>query len=329
MGRNLSLELRGCHRDRNHDPPSHPTETTVTTIEWSGLTKSFGEVVAVDDVNATIESGRLTAFLGPNGAGKTTTFRMLLGLATPTSGTATFDGKRYDELQDPVRHVGAMLEASGFHPGRTALDHLRVLTLAAGLPREAPIRVLTATGLSDNAHRKVGDFSLGMRQRLGLAAAMLGDPEVLVLDEPTNGLDPQGTRWLRGYLRQLVDEGRTVLVSSHALSEVEQTADQVLVIVGGRLIRSATLADLRAEAGVGSRVRSVEPDRFETILLHAGYHTSYHDGDLVVDAAPERVGELAAANQVVLHHLAATARLEDAFFRLTEPPETAEPTRSR
>ncbi|MEA3216173.1 MAG: type transport system ATP-binding protein, partial [Acidimicrobiia bacterium] len=189
-------------------------------VELSGLTKTFGSVRAVDDVNAVIAAGNVTAFLGPNGAGKTTTLRMLLGLVAPTSGHATFGGRRYDELPDPLRHVGAVLEASGYHPDRTALGHLRVLATAARLAKEAPMRVLADTGLAEDAQRRVGEFSLGMRQRLGLAAAMLGDPAVLVLDEPTNGLDPQGVRWLRGYVRQLADEGRTVLVSSHALSEV-------------------------------------------------------------------------------------------------------------
>jgi len=290
----------------------------MTAIEFSGLTKTFGDIRAVDDVTAEIAAGKLTAFLGPNGAGKTTTLRMLLGLAAPTSGTATFGGKRYDELADPVRHVGAMLEASGYHPGRTALDHLRGLATAARLGDDAPMRVLTATGLADDARRRVGGFSLGMRQRLGLAAAMLGDPTVLVLDEPTNGLDPQGTRWLRGYLRELVDEGRTVLVSSHALSEVEQTADHVLLRAKGRLVRSESLAALRAEAGVGSLVRTPDPERLTTILETAGYHSRLVGEDLAVDADPETVGGLAAEHRVVLHHLSATGGLESAFFRITE-----------
>jgi ABC-2 type transport system ATP-binding protein len=292
----------------------------MTSVELRGLTKDFGDVRAVDDVSAVIETGWLTAFLGPNGAGKTTTLRMLLGLVAPTSGTATFDGRRYDELSEPTRHVGAMLEASGYHPGRTALDHLRVLATAAGLDRDAPLRALETTGLADDARRRVGAFSLGMRQRLGLAAAILGDPDVLVLDEPTNGLDPQGIRWLRGYLRQLADAGRTVLVSSHALSEVEHTADHVLVIVEGRLVRSSTLAALRAEAGVGSRVRAADEEGLSSILRAAGHHPRPDGGDLIVDAAPERVGELAAAHGVVLHHLVASGGLEEAFFRLTEHP---------
>ncbi|QQS24627.1 MAG: ATP-binding cassette domain-containing protein [Actinomycetota bacterium] len=289
-------------------------------IELSGLTKSFGDVRAVDDINAVIESGEVTAFLGPNGAGKTTTLRMLLGLVMPTSGTATFGGRRYDELPDPLRHVGAMLEASGYHPGRTALDHLRVLTTAAKLDADAPMRVLAATGLAEDARRRVGEFSLGMRQRLGLAAALLGDPAVLILDEPTNGLDPQGIRWLRGYLRQLAGEGRTVLVSSHALSEVEQTADHVLLIAKGRLVRSSTLTALRAEAGVGCRVRTPQPERLSTLLDATGHRHRHIDGELAVDAAAEQVGELAAAHGVVLHRLTATAGLEEAFFRLTEQP---------
>jgi ABC-2 type transport system ATP-binding protein len=291
------------------------------TIELRGLSKRFGSVQAVDDVTAEVRPGQVTAFLGPNGAGKTTTLRMLLGLVAPTAGTATIGGKRYDELPDPVRHVGAVLEASGCHPGRTALDHLRILATAARLPRAAPMRALTHTGLADDARRRVGEFSLGMRQRLGLAAAMLGDPAVLVLDEPTNGLDPQGIRWLRGYVRQLADEGRTVLVSSHALNEVDQTADHVLLIVQSRLIRSSTLAALRAEAGVGCRVRTPEPARLSTVLAAAGYRVRLDDEDLAVDAAAEHVGGLAATHRIVLHRLNPTARLEEAFFHLTEQSE--------
>jgi ABC-2 type transport system ATP-binding protein len=289
-------------------------------IELSGLTKAFGAVRAVDNVNASIAAGKVTAFLGPNGAGKTTTLRMLLGLVAPTAGTATFAGKRYDALRDPVRHVGAMLETSGYHPGRTALDHLRVLATAARLAKDTPMQALTDTGLGEDARRRVGAFSLGMRQRLGLAAAMLGDPAVLVLDEPTNGLDPQGIRWLRGYVRKLADDGRTVLVSSHALSEVEQTADHVLLIAKGRLIRSSTLAALRAEAGVGCRVRTPAPERLSTVLAAAGYGVRLDDDELAVDAAAEQVGELAAIHRIVLHRLNPTARLEEAFFRLLLHP---------
>jgi len=293
-------------------------------IAMHRLTKSFESIHAVADVTATVVPGRVTAFLGPNGAGKTTTLRMLLGLVAPTSGTATFDGRRYDELPDPVRQVGAVLEASGFHPGRAAVDHLRVISTAARLPADAPGRVLAETGLAEDARRRVGEFSLGMRQRLGLAAAMLGDPEVLVLDEPTNGLDPQGVRWLRGYVRRLADEGRTVLVSSHALNEVEQTADDVLVIARGRLVRSSSLAAMRAEAGVGSRVRTGDPDLLGAALDAAGHPYRRTEDQFAVEAAPESVGELAAAHGIVLHALAATGGLEQAFFRLVGEPDPVE-----
>ena len=194
-----------------------------------------------------------------------------------------------------MRQVGAVLEASGYHPGRTALDHLRILATAAGLPGDAPRRVLDETGLGADARRRVGEFSLGMRQRLGLAAAMLGDPAVLVLDEPTNGLDPPGVRWLRGYVRRLADEGRTVLLSSHALSEVELIADHVLVMSRGRLVRSATLAALRAEAGVGSRVRTPDPERLCAALDAAGHTYTRSDEGLDVDATPEAGGRAGGA----------------------------------
>ncbi|MDQ3464395.1 MAG: ATP-binding cassette domain-containing protein [Actinomycetota bacterium] len=301
-----------------------------SAIELNGLTKSFGDVYAVDDLSAVAQPGEVTALLGPNGAGKTTTLRMLLGLVAPDKGTATFGGRRYDELPDPVRQVGAVLEASGYHPGRTALDHLRVLATASGLPQDSTGRVLAQTGLAADARRRVGEFSLGMRQRLGLASAMLGDPAVLVLDEPTNGLDPPGVRWLRGYVRRLANEGRTVLLSSHALSEVELTADHVLVMANGRLLRSSSLAVLRTEADVGSKVCTPDADRLSAVLEAAGHtHRRTVEG-LAVDATPEQVGELAAEHSVVLHGLAGTADLEQAFFRLiqeagpSERPASAE-----
>jgi ABC-2 type transport system ATP-binding protein len=295
-------------------------------VELHSLTKSYGDVLAVDGVSAVALPGEVTALLGPNGAGKTTTLRMLLGLVAPTSGTATFSGRRYDELSEPVRQVGAVLEASGYHPGRTALEHLRILATASRLPQDAPTRVLAETGLAADARRRVGEFSLGMRQRLGLAAAMLGDPDVLVLDEPTNGLDPPGVRWLRGYVRRLADEGRTVLVSSHALSEVEQTADHVLVLARGRLLRSSSLAALQADAGVGCRVRTPDPDQLSAALQEAGHGYRRTEEGLAVDTSPELVGELAAAHGIVLHGLVATADLEQAFFRLIQEPGPAQPT---
>ena len=291
-------------------------------VELNGLTKAFGDLVAVDDVSAVALPGQVTALLGPNGAGKTTALRMLLGLVAPSSGTATFEGRRYDELPDPVRQVGALLEASScHHPGRTALAHLRVLATAARLPRDAPERVLEETELTGDARRRVGAFSLGMRQRLGLAAAMLGDPAILVLDEPTNGLDPPGVRWLRRYVRRLADEGRTVLLSSHALSEIELIADHVLVLARGRLLRSATLAEFRAEAGVGARVRTPDPDRLGAALAAAGHAYRPAEDGLTVNAAPEQVGDLAAAYGIALHGLVGTADLEQSFFRLIQQAE--------
>ena len=289
------------------------------TIELRGLTKRFGATVAVDDLTASVGPGSITAFLGPNGAGKTTTMRMLLGLVSPTAGAATIDGKRYCDLAEPVREVGALLEASGFHPGRTAIDHLRALAVAARLPGDAPGRALAEVGLASAGDRRVGAFSLGMRQRLGLAAAILGDPRVVVLDEPANGLDPQGIRWLRGYLRRLTEDGRTVFVSSHVLAEVEQIADQVLMIARGHLVRAGSLADLRAEAGVVTGVRSPEIDRLRTLLEAAGYGVrSVAPDELVVEGPPEAVGELAAERKIVLHGLVETGGLEDAFIRLTQ-----------
>ena len=290
-----------------------------TTLVFDHLTKRFGPTTAVEDLSATVRPGRVTGFLGPNGAGKTTTLRMLLGLVRPTSGTATFDGRSYGELTEPVREVGTLLEATGFHPGRRAGDDLAVLAVAARLPRDRPGQVLEQVGLADAAGRKVGEFSLGMRQRLGLAAALLGDPPVLVLDEPANGLDPQGIRWLRTFLRSLAAEGRTVLVSSHVLPEVEQTADDVLVLARGRLVKQGTLAELGAGVATGTTVRSPEAPRLVELLTAAGLPGSWSGPDeLRVEAPPERVGELAAEHGVVLHRLSATAGgLEDVFFSLT------------
>ena len=267
------------------------------TVELTSLTKSFGDVLAVDDVSAVAQPGQVTALLGPNGAGKTTTLRMLLGLVAPSSGTATFGGRRYDELPDPVRQVGAVLEASGYHPGRTALDHLRILATASRLPH-------------GRARTRPGRDRTGCRRPPAGRGVLPGDapaagdrrrdarrPGVLVLDEPTNGLDPPGVRWLRGYVRRLADEGRTVLLSSHALSEVELIADHVLVMAHGRLLRSSTLAALRAEAGVGSRVRTPDPDRLCAALDAAGHTHRRTDEGLAVDATPEQVGELAAQHR--------------------------------
>jgi ABC-2 type transport system ATP-binding protein len=290
-----------------------------STLVFDGLTKQFGPTCAVEDLSATVRPGVVTAFLGPNGAGKTTTLRMLLGLVTPTSGTATFDGRRYEELPHPVRQVGALLEATGFHPGRTAVDHLRTIAVAARLDPAAPRRVLETVGLTDVADRKVGGFSLGMRQRLGLAAALLGDPPVLVLDEPANGLDPQGIRWLRTFLRDLAQQGRTVLVSSHVLPEVEQTADDVLLLAHGRLVRHTSLSDLRAEYGGGTDVHTPRARELDSLLTAAGHLSSLVEPDrLVVGAPPSVVGEVAAAHGLAVHRLVESAAgLEDMFLTLT------------
>jgi ABC-2 type transport system ATP-binding protein len=209
----------------------------MAAIELIGLTKRFGDVTAVDDLSLELQAGTITGFLGPNGAGKTTTLRMLLGLVRPTAGSATIDGRPYAELASPTRHVGAVLEASSFHPGRRALDHLRVLASAAGLPERRAGDALEHVGLAGHARRRVGGFSLGMRQRLGLAAALLGEPSVLILDEPANGLDPEGVQWLRNFLRGQAELGRTVVVSSHLLAEVSQTVDHVVILDHGRLAR--------------------------------------------------------------------------------------------
>jgi ABC-2 type transport system ATP-binding protein len=235
-----------------HDPVAgtQPRSSVVelpagaSVIECRSLVKRYGEVVAVDGINFTLERGTLTGFLGPNGAGKTTTLRLLLGLAAPTAGQALVFGRGYRDLDEPIRRVGAVLESTDYHPSRSGRDHLRMLALAAGIPLARVEEVLEVVGLGKAAGRRVRTYSLGMRQRLGVAAALLGDPELLILDEPANGLDPAGVRWLRTFLQGLAAQGRTVLVSSHLLAEVAQTVDQVLIIDRGRLLAHGTLAEL-------------------------------------------------------------------------------------
>lgn len=287
------------------------------TVEVEHLTKRFGAVTAVEDLTFSVPPGRVTGFLGPNGAGKTTTLRMLLGLVRPTSGTALVGGRHYTDLPDPARTVGASLESTGFHDGRTARDHLRVLAAAAGVPDARADEVLGLVGLTGDARRRVGGFSLGMRQRLALAAALLGDPPVLLLDEPANGLDPAGIAWLRGFLRHLAGEGRTVLVSSHVLSEVQQTVDDVVVIARGRLVRQASLAELEGTAAVV--VRTPDPQRLAAALAAQGLATEPVDGALrVAGATPARVGAVAFAAGVELHELrTAGTDLESVFLGLT------------
>jgi ABC-2 type transport system ATP-binding protein len=295
-------------------------------IEVAGLTKRYGRVLAVDNLSFSAEPGRVTGFLGPNGAGKTTTLRVLVALLRPTAGSATVLGRRYVELDDPVRSVGAVLESSGFHPGRSGRNHLRTIARAGGVPSARVDELLAFVGLADAARRRVRGYSLGMKQRLSLAGALLGDPRVLVLDEPANGLDPQGIRWLRDLLRGLAAEGRTVLVSSHVLAEVAQLADDVVIIARGRSVAQGTVDEIVARAGRGTRVRTPVRDRLAAALARAGLESAPFGRDelFVKDVEPARVGELAAAEGVVLHELAAEAgTLEEAFLELTEGVATS------
>jgi ABC-2 type transport system ATP-binding protein len=294
-------------------------------IEVENLSKRFRKTLAVDDLSFKVREGAITAFLGPNGAGKTTTLRIILGLVRPTSGRATVLGQLYRELSDPPREVGAVLEASSFHPGRTGRNHLLTVADAAGIPAAGVEEKLALVQMTNDAGRRVGGYSLGMKQRLSLAAALLGDPGVLVLDEPANGLDPQGMRWLRELLRSLATEGRTILISSHVLAEVEQVADEVVIIHRGRFVEQASTAELFARAGGGVRVRSPQPDRLETVLEQAGLSVKSSEGNMLVvgEGTAEQVGELAAANGIVLHELAAEkSSLEEAFLELTEHETT-------
>ena len=290
-------------------------------ISVRGLTKEYGDVRAVDDLTFDVAAGKVTGFLGPNGAGKSTTMRMVLGLDRPTSGTATVSGRRYADLPVPLREVGALLDAGAVHPGRTARAHLRIAARSNGLPVSRVDEVLDQVGLTAAAGRRIKGYSLGMRQRLGIAAALLGDPPVLVFDEPVNGLDLDGVRWIRALLRGFADEGRTVLVSSHLLSEVQQVADRVLVIGRGRLIADADVDEvLRGLGGARVRVRSPRADELERVL--AGRVTVERDaGDVleVVGMAASEVGDLAHALGLPVHHLAeAEQSLEQAYLSLTE-----------
>jgi ABC-2 type transport system ATP-binding protein len=276
-------------------------------IEVRGLTKRYGSTVAVDDLSFSVPAGRVTGFLGPNGAGKTTTLRAVLGLVRPTAGEARVDGRPYRQLREPLRRVGAVLEADSFHPTRSGRNHLRVLALAAQVE------------LSGAARRRVGGYSLGMRQRLSVAGALLGEPELLVLDEPANGLDPEGIRWLRDFLRAFSAGGGTVFISSHVLAEVAQLADEVVIIHHGRLVTQEPLETLIARAAGGTVVRAPEAERLLGLLAEAGIEaTQVGEGELRVAAAPERVGEAAAAAGIVLHELRAEgATLEEVFLALT------------
>jgi ABC-2 type transport system ATP-binding protein len=300
--------------------PTVSRQARGATIEVRQLTKRFGSVTAVDELSFTVEPGRVTGFLGPNGAGKTTTLRILLDLAAATSGTCSIGGRRYRDIPEPTRHVGAVLEATSFHPSRRARAHLEMLALEAGLELSRIDPVLELVGLTADARRKVGGYSLGMRQRLQLAGALLGDPGVLVLDEPSNGLDPQGIAWLRDLLRHLASEGRTVLVSSHILAEMAQTIDDVVIVSRGRLRVQGPLSLLTSRSGSSMRVRTPERDRLTAIVRAAGYSPRAQGTDvLFIDGAtPETLGPLIASNGVVIHELTqANQDLESLFLELT------------
>ncbi len=288
-------------------------------IEVTGLSKRFGKTQAVSRLSFRVEPGTITGFLGPNGAGKSTTLRAVLGLVHPDAGGATVLGVRYRELDRPIHRVGAVLEASEVHPGRSGRNHLRVLAAAAGIPRSRVDEVLALVELTSAAKKRVKGYSLGMRQRLGLATALLGDPEVLVLDEPANGLDPAGVRWLRDLLRSLAADGRTILVSSHVLAEVAQTVDRVVIIHRGSLIQQASIAEVLAGAQGATRVQTPDSARLRELLAAEGATvTAVDEQTLAVDLAPARVGELAAANAIVLHELTVErATLEEVFLELT------------
>ena len=290
-------------------------------VEISSLTKRFGNVAAVNDLSFRAEPGRVTGFLGPNGAGKSTTLRALLGLIEPTSGTATIDGRRYGQLDDPTRHVGAVLEDTAFHPGRSGRDHLRVTAALGGHPDRRADEVLETVGLADAGGRRVKGYSLGMRQRLAIAAALIGDPRVLILDEPANGLDPAGIRWLRELMRSQALAGRTVLVSSHVLAEVAQVVDDVVVIAKGRVRAAGPLAEvLGGGQEATTAVRSPDADKLATALQGAGWRVERSGADqlLVHGASPEEVGRVAMEQRIVLAGVSEQTRsLETAFFELT------------
>ena len=298
-------------------------------IEVVGLTKRFGDKVAVQDLSFSVTAGRVVAFLGPNGAGKTTTLRALLGLIRPSEGTATIEGHDYAQLEDPSAAVGALLDGGMLHPGRKGRNHLRTLARAGGVSDARVDELLELVELTPDGNRRTKGYSLGMRQRLGLAVALLGDPRVLVLDEPANGLDPQGIRWLRDFLRGLAAEGRAVLVSSHVLAEVAQTADEVVVIHKGRSVAQAPLAELMAQRSGGLRVAGPDAGRLGELLRGDGAVVEADgDGSIVVgDRSGEQVGRVIAANAIVISELSPIAQsLEQVFFELTDGGEGGGPS---
>lgn len=290
-------------------------------IEVAGLTKRYGDRLAVDHLTFTVQPGRVTGFLGPNGAGKSTTLRMILGLDAPTEGTALINGRPYADHQAPMRAVGALLEARSVHGSRTARNHLLALAATTGIGTRRVDEVIEQAGLTEVADQRAGRFSLGMGQRLGIAVALLGDPATIMLDEPVNGLDPEGIRWIRGLLRGLASEGRTVLVSSHLMSEMALTADHLIVVGRGRLIRDVSVDDLITEASTTSvHVRSPDAGILRDVLLGPGVTvSSTRPNELdVVGLSSDQIGIRAAMNRVVLYELSETrASLEEAFMQLT------------
>lgn len=289
-------------------------------IEARGLTKKYGSTTAVQDLSFSVAPGKVTGFLGPNGAGKSTTMRMVLGLDRPTAGEVTVGGKRYADLEQPLQTVGSLLDATWVHPNRSASAHLRWVAATNGLPRRRVDEVLELVGLSQVAGKRAGGFSLGMSQRLGIATALLGDPRVLMFDEPVNGLDPEGIVWVRTFMKAMAAEGRTVFVSSHLLSEMAQTATDLIVIGRGRLIAQTTTEQFIKGAGVmGVRVRSPQLDQLVGLLREHDQQVQVSDGAaLVQPMSVEQIGELAAAHRLVLHELAPQqASLEQAFMEIT------------
>ncbi len=296
------------------------TAGDMPTIEVRGLCKRFGHVVAVDGLSFTIVPGKITGFFGPNGSGKTTTLRMILGLVRPTSGITLVDGVPYAQLPHPKRAVGAVLETSGFYPSRSARDHLRVLCAMSGIDYSRVDAVLAMVGLAEVASRRAGGFSLGMRQRLELASALLGDPGALILDEPANGLDPQGIAWLRGFLRWYASQGRSVLVSSHLLTEGAQIVDDVVIVANGRLLARSTVAELTASLPTYVRIRTPEAERLANLLASAGIRVSYEAYDVVLAAGTNTsvVGPIIASHGLVVEQMSSVGgTLEDAFLALT------------
>ncbi|HZF93030.1 ABC transporter ATP-binding protein [Streptomyces sp.] len=290
-------------------------------IELEGLTKRYGEKVAVNNLTFAVRPGIVTGFLGPNGAGKSTTMRMMLGLDRPTAGDVRIDGKHYDRLKDPLKYIGALLDAKAVHGGRSAFNHLLCLAQSNGIPAQRVHEVLDTVGLTAVARKKTKGFSLGMGQRLGIAAALLGDPRILMFDEPVNGLDPEGIHWIRTLMKSLAGQGRTVFVSSHLMSEMALTADHLVVIGQGRLLADTSMADFIARNSRSYvRIRTPQPERLLDVLHGAGITAvAAGGGAFEVDGEkPERIGELAAQRQVVLHELSPQqASLEEAFMRLT------------